>query len=110
MRTYLTNLHARPAHEKRRFSMRVAAVLTIAIFIIWLSTLSIRLAGDISSGSSNNTASSLVAATAAAGSQIQSQFGQIQSNFQSTQGGTSEATGTSASAPPANTFGGQSSQ
>lgn len=44
LNTYVAHLHSRPAHHRRRFSMQAAGVITIAVFLVWLSTLGVRLA------------------------------------------------------------------
>ncbi len=43
---YIAHVHAQPAHHRRRFSMQISAILTIAVFLVWLSTLGMRLAAS----------------------------------------------------------------
>jgi hypothetical protein len=80
MKNYIQHIQAKPAHERRQISMQIAVVITAVIFVVWVSTLGVRLAGSISSGAvaQNTNAASLVAATAAAGSDIQNQFNEVQ--------------------------------
>ncbi len=35
MRKYLSELHTKPRHHKRRFAFLVSAVVTLSIFAIW---------------------------------------------------------------------------
>ena len=87
MKQYIQKLHARPSHEKRRYSMRAAAVAIAIIFLVWIMTLGIRLQGM--AGGTASTAgdtSSLSAMTAAVGSDISEKFGQIQSSFGGAEG------------------------
>lgn len=37
MRKYLSELHTKPRHHKKRFAMIVSGVVTLAIFSIWSS-------------------------------------------------------------------------
>jgi hypothetical protein len=88
MRRYFENLHARPAHEKRQFSMQVAGMLTALIFVVWISTLGVRLADGIAKNNDSNDSADtagLIAATAAAGSDLQQQFPQLQQTAPSSQ-------------------------
>ena len=59
MKNYIKQMHEKPAHERRRFSMRMAVGITTAVFLVWLSTLGLRLAGD----PTDQQSSDLVAAT-----------------------------------------------
>ena len=60
---YIAHIHAKPAHHRRRFSMQIAAVITVAVFLVWLSTLGIRLAtsGGETTFSSSQSAAALTA-------------------------------------------------
>ncbi len=83
MKRYIAQLRQRHPHEKRRFSLNAAAIIVGFIFIVWISTLGVRLTQQISdstsSGSNNNSGngSSLVAAVADAGSAIARQAGHL---------------------------------
>ncbi len=35
MRKYLSELHTKPRHHKRRFALLTSAVITLAIFAVW---------------------------------------------------------------------------
>lgn len=65
---YVAHLHSRPAHHRRRFSMQAAAIITIAVFFIWLTTLGVRFAAssDIPAANTGNAAATLLAGDAAA--------------------------------------------
>jgi len=97
MKEYIKNLHARPSHEKRRYSMRVAAACTAAVFLIWLSTLGLRLQNNIEkekTANANINLSGIAAVTASVGGDIASKFGQMKSSLSAIQGpGLSGGTG-----------------
>ncbi len=87
MKQYIQKLHAREAHEKRRYSMRAAAVAIAIIFLVWTMTLGIRLQGMAGgTASTASDASSLSAMTAAVGGDISNKFGQIRSSFGGVEG------------------------
>ena len=86
MRRYIEQLQKRHPHEKRRFSLNAAAIIVGFIFVVWISTLGVRLTQQISdstsSGNDNNSSSSgngssLVAAVADAGSALVRQAGHL---------------------------------
>lgn len=63
---YIAHLHAKPAHHRRRFSMQLSAIITIAVFLVWLSTLGMRLAASAgeSAFDTSQTAAALRAVSA----------------------------------------------
>lgn len=68
IQTYVSHLHARPAHHRRRFSMQAAALITVAVFLVWLSTLGVRLATSSTPApttNAGNAAATLLAGDAA---------------------------------------------
>lgn len=46
MRRYIEQLHTKDPHERRAHAMRVALGITGAIFFVWITTLSVRLASQ----------------------------------------------------------------
>jgi len=73
MHRVLENLHGRPTHEKRRISLQIAAGVTAAVFLVWVSTLGVRLAGSAESEVTAQASSPFVAAVAAAGGVVKDQ-------------------------------------
>ncbi len=106
MKDYIAKLHARPSHEKRRFSMRAAAGVMAAVFLIWLTTFSFRLENDIAQQGAADQAdanfSGLAAVTASVGSDIAGKFGEIRSTLSALSGpGLPARTASSPQAAPA---------
>ena len=78
--------------------MRMAIGFTAAIFLIWVSTLGVRLVGSLSSnnGTVASGASGLVAAVGSAGSQISDQANQLQQGFASIEANNGDGSDTTA--------------
>lgn len=84
MKKYIQKLHAQPPHQKREFAVHAAAVVTAAIFLVWLSTLGVRfLNSDTSTTFAGTDAGNLIAATAAAGAALQGQMQEMSGSAQS---------------------------
>ncbi len=78
MRRYFEHLHRQEPHKKREFSAHAAAGVTLLVFLVWVSTLGVRLSQTgVSNPIANTDAASLVAATAQAGQAFQNQMQSI---------------------------------
>jgi hypothetical protein len=56
MNRYLDHMHTKPTHERRRHAMRIAGIVTVLVFVGWVTTLGLQL------GSSSTNASQTAAA------------------------------------------------
>lgn len=73
MRRYIEHIkNTREPHQRRQHAMQVAGVLTGTLFVVWLSTLGIRLATKDQVAQSPDQ--SLTASAAAAGDQLGAQL------------------------------------
>ena len=45
MKKYIAHVHAKPPHERRLIALQLAGVLTALVFVVWVTTLSVRLIG-----------------------------------------------------------------
>ncbi|HVV39331.1 MAG TPA: hypothetical protein VHD31_03345 [Candidatus Paceibacterota bacterium] len=71
MQAYIEKLKAeKSTHERRQIALRVAGTVTAVMFVVWISTLGVRLAGSGSQQPTNtaNTAATLQAVQAASSS------------------------------------------
>lgn len=67
MKRYFEHMHSKDPHERRQHAMQVAGVLTAAVFVVWVTTLGMRLgSGTPVVVSEGQTQTSLPAAAAAA--------------------------------------------
>lgn len=101
MRRYLENLHAREPHEKRRFSLRAAGVITLGVFLVWFSTLGLRIANLSNADTNSASGSDMLAAVGAVGQEVQQGFGQIKANLSVVGGQTGDQQQASTTPPPA---------
>ena len=80
MKTYIKNLKEKPESHRTRIAFGVASGVTAVVFLVWISTLGVRL----SSGGSltvDNAAQSSVAAVPFSGGGIEEQLQLLQQNF-----------------------------
>lgn len=90
MRKYIEKLHTRPIHEKREFAVHAAAGVTALVFLVWLSTLGVRMAtSNPQTTLAGSDAANLIAATAAAGTAFQAQMHEVQNVYAQSQDETS---------------------
>lgn len=67
MKRYFEHMQSKDPHERRQHAMRVAGVLTAVVFVVWVTTLGMRLNGGTPVvANDNQTQTSLPAAAAAA--------------------------------------------
>lgn len=67
MKNYIEHLkNERTPHERRRFAMQVAGVVTAFVFIAWVSTIGLHFAQSTAVPQSDNTAATLTAVDASA--------------------------------------------
>ena len=63
MKRYIEHVKTRPTHERRQHAMQIAGVLTALVFMGWVTTLGVRLAGNNSVADNPNNPSASQAAT-----------------------------------------------
>jgi hypothetical protein len=73
MKRYIDKLHARSVHEKREFAVHAAAGIIAVVFLVWFSTLGVRFMSEPATTTAGADATSLIAATAAAGAMLEEQ-------------------------------------
>lgn len=45
MKKYFNHIQSKPPHERRQHAIQVASVFTALVFVVWITTLGVRLAG-----------------------------------------------------------------
>lgn len=62
MKQYFDHIKSKEPHERRQHAMRIAGAVTAAVFVVWLTTLSLRLAGGTQVAQDDSAQTDLTAA------------------------------------------------
>ncbi|HEV7449633.1 MAG TPA: hypothetical protein VGP13_03810 [Candidatus Paceibacterota bacterium] len=72
MKKYVDHIIAKEPHERRRHAMQLAGILTAMVFVVWITTLGLRIGGGdntVAQDDSNQTSLSAAAAQSINGGQ-----------------------------------------
>ncbi len=81
MRRYIEHVQSKEPHERRQHAMRLAGAVTAAVFVVWVTTLGLRLSSSNTEVAADDTADLTAAAAQSTGWGQQNQLVPASSNF-----------------------------
>lgn len=64
MKRYIEHVQSREPHERRQHAMRLAGAVTVAVFVVWVTTLGLRLSSSNTQAAADGSGADLAASAA----------------------------------------------